>query len=296
MKRFPDFIVIGAMKSGTSTLHEQLGRQPGIFMSRPQEPDFFSDDATFRRGVEWYQSLFAEARQEDLRGESSTAYSKLPTYDLTVQRMLETTPNVRLVYLMRHPVERLVSQYIHEWTENRISCSIDEAIHRYSELVDYGRYAMQLEPYVASFGKERILPVFFEFMKARPQRTLEAICDFIGYRGEPTWDTGLRPQNVSRERMRKSVWRDAIVYAPLLSQVRRWLVPQRIRDRIKQLWKMTERPHLSPASLGHVTALFDQDLANLGEWLGVELSCANFATVGAAASPGWHCTGVGGAS
>ena len=54
----PDFIVIGAMKSATTTLHEQLARQPGVFMSRPKEPNFFSDDAIYARGWGWYSSLF----------------------------------------------------------------------------------------------------------------------------------------------------------------------------------------------------------------------------------------------
>ena len=57
----PDFIVIGAMKSATTTLHEQLARQPGIFMCHPKEPNFFSDDENYARGWGWYGSLFRAA-------------------------------------------------------------------------------------------------------------------------------------------------------------------------------------------------------------------------------------------
>ncbi len=57
----PDFIVIGAMKSATTTLHEQLARQPGLFMSRPKEPNFFSDNENYARGWGWYSSLFRAA-------------------------------------------------------------------------------------------------------------------------------------------------------------------------------------------------------------------------------------------
>ena len=60
----PDFIVIGAMKSATTTLHEQLARQPRLFMSRPKEPNFFSDDAMYARGWDWYSSLFRAALDE----------------------------------------------------------------------------------------------------------------------------------------------------------------------------------------------------------------------------------------
>ena len=60
----PDFIVIGAMKSATTTLHEQLARQPGVIMSRPKEPNFFSDDRIYARGWGWYSSLFRPAAKE----------------------------------------------------------------------------------------------------------------------------------------------------------------------------------------------------------------------------------------
>src|SRR3954447_7628759 len=55
----PDFIAIGAMKCATTTLHEQLARQGSLFMSRPKEPNFFSDDRNYARGMDWYHSCFA---------------------------------------------------------------------------------------------------------------------------------------------------------------------------------------------------------------------------------------------
>ena len=88
----PDFIVIGAMKSATTTLHEQLARQPGFLMSRPKEPNFFSDDHMYARGWRWYSSLFASAGEADLCGESSTHYTKLPDYPRTVARMVRDVP------------------------------------------------------------------------------------------------------------------------------------------------------------------------------------------------------------
>ncbi len=80
MSRLPDFIIIGAMKSATTTLHGLLASQPGVFMSTPKEPCFFSDDEVWARGVGWYASLFEAAPAGALLGESSTHYTKLPTY------------------------------------------------------------------------------------------------------------------------------------------------------------------------------------------------------------------------
>src|SRR3974390_1289373 len=95
----PDFIVIGAMKSATTTLHEQLARQPGLYMSRPKEPNFFSDDRNYARGLESYHPCFEGCGEEQLVGESSTHYTKLPTHPHTVSRMVRALPHVKLIYV-----------------------------------------------------------------------------------------------------------------------------------------------------------------------------------------------------
>ena len=73
---------------------------------------------------------------------------------------------------MRQPVDRLVSHYVHEWTEGNFVEPIDDAVSTYPELVDYGRYAYQLAPYVEAFGRDRILPIFLERHIQNPAREL----------------------------------------------------------------------------------------------------------------------------
>ena len=83
----PDYLIIGAMKCGTSTLAVQLGAQPGLFMTTPKEPNFFSDDVIYSRGAAWYQALFDDAKPGDIKGEASTHYTKLPTHPDTLSRL-----------------------------------------------------------------------------------------------------------------------------------------------------------------------------------------------------------------
>ena len=104
MGRLPDFIVIGAMKCATSSLHNRLAAQPGFFMTEPKEPCFFSDDEVWAKGIEWYEGIFADAPEGARCGESSTHYTKLPTYPKTVDRMRRHVPDARLVYVMRSTV------------------------------------------------------------------------------------------------------------------------------------------------------------------------------------------------
>jgi Sulfotransferase family len=273
----PDFIVIGAMKSATTTLHEQLARQPGFVMSRPKEPNFFSDDRMYTRGWRWYSSLFASAGEADLCGESSTHYTKLPDYPLTVARMVHDLPRVKLIYVMRHPIERLMSHYVHELTTGRIKIDVHDAIERHHELIEYSRYAMQLGPFVDAYGFANILPVFFSRLVRHSQSELERIGRFLNHRGPLHWDTAMRPQNRGNERLRPSPIRQALVQVPVLSTLRQRVVPRHWSESLKGLWRaQIEPPSLRPDLVARLRDVFDADLAQLGSWLGIALDCDTF--------------------
>jgi hypothetical protein len=288
IKRLPDFIVIGAMKSATTTLHEQLARQPGLFMSRPKEPNFFSDDENYARGFGWYASIFEPADPRRLCGESSTHYSKLPTYPRTVDRMVQALPRVKLIYVMRHPIDRLTSHYFHEITVGRIRVGLEEAIDRYPELVDYGRYSMQLAPYFQAFGSGTIHPVFFDRLLDHPDDELGRIGLFLGVQEPLRWDHTLKPQNVGRERLRNSRLRNAVVQAPVLSALRQKLIPKAVIERVKSFWRVgIDPPRVPPDLEARLRDLFDPDLARLGSWLGTPLDCDSFRSTTAAHPLGW---------
>lgn len=284
----PDFVIIGAMKSATSSLHEQLAAQPGFFMSRPKEPNFFSDDAEFARGLDWYRALFAEAPPDSLRGESSTHYTKLPTHPHSVARMTAALgKDLKLIYMMRHPVDRMISHYIHDWTERVISVPIDEAVDQHPDLIAYGCYALQLEPWLQAFGPERILPVFFDSFRLRPQLELERVGAFLGAPAPLQLLPERAHRNLSTERIRVPQW----AYDLLTSKPVRWtsrrLFPKSWRARLTARWRMTERPVLSDERRAHVERLLDEDLARLGRWLNLPLDCRDFSAVTKEAEPTW---------
>lgn len=276
MSRLPDFIVIGAMKCATSTLHEQLAQHPGVFMSTPKEPNFFSDDDVFERGLGWYESLFAGAPAGTICGESSTHYTKLPTHPQTIERLGAVIDTPKLIYVMRHPIDRLVSHYIHAWTTREVSVGIDEAVEQMPALVDYGRYAMQLSPWIERFGRDAVLCVFLPRLKAHANEEMARIGRFLGLREAPVWDHDLQAHNVSSKRLRESPWRDRVLNLPGMTTLRRTLVPQGMRDRVKKAWTMSERPALTAVSRLRLEETFDEDLATLGSWLGTPLRCETF--------------------
>lgn len=274
--RFPDFIVIGAMKSATSTLHNQLSAQSGIFMSSPKEPNFFSDDGTYSLGLAWYSGLFNDASEDDICGESSTHYTKLPDYPDTIQRLKEAIPRPKLIYVMRHPVDRLISHYMHQWSEGVISCDINQAIDHYPELVDYSCYGMQITPYLQEFGCEAVLPLFFDDLKNSKDIALNRVGEFIGCAHSLVWVDDLGHDNVSSQRIRRFYGYELLIDSRPMAWLRKNLIPQVLRDRIKKRLTMQQRPQISDVQREHITKIFDRDLKVVGDWLGIELTCDSF--------------------
>ncbi|WP_045826741.1 sulfotransferase family protein [Teredinibacter turnerae] len=278
--RLPNFMIIGGMKCATSTLHDQLAQQPGFFMSTPKEPNYFSNDDVFANGESWYNQLFSDAGDAELVGESSTHYTKFPTYPQTLNRLeAHGLGQCKFIYVIRHPVDRLVSHYIHEWSQGVISSDIEKALQTNPELIDYSRYYFQLNHYLQRFDASQLMVVYFERLSSQSQQELERICQFLGYSGAPVWDDNMERKNVSAQRIRKFPFYDLVVESKLMTSLRRNLVPRQLRDAVKAKLTMNKRPELSAQTRAKLEAVFNEDLAQLGKLVGTELNCTNFKDV-----------------
>jgi hypothetical protein len=232
-QRTPDFLIVGAMKCGTTTLAEQLGAQPGVFMTKPKEPFFFSNDDVFERGLDWYADLFAKAECGDIKGEASTHYTMLPTYPDTIARLKAAVPAPKLIYVLRNPVQRALSHYKHEWIERRITCDATTAFDRHPELIDYGRFAMQLEPFVKVFGCDAIKVTSLELLKTDRDEEFARLGRHIGMTTTARWRDDLKAKNVSSQRSRKLPLHRLLVSHPLSIKLRRSLVPKWLDQHIR---------------------------------------------------------------
>jgi len=260
----PDVIIIGAMKSATSTLAAQLGAQSGVFLTNPKEPNYFSDDDIYAKGAAWYGGLFAQAHADDIRVEASTHYTKLPTYPATVARLKATGLTPKLIYITRDPVARLISHYIHEWTQGVMTCSLEEALQRHPELVDYSLYGKQMTPWVAAFGADAILRLTMEEMMEDPHSVLARVGDFIG-RKDLAWRDDLGRMNVSSERIKRFPMHGLLFDNPVAQTLRRTLVPKALRDRLKAKRQMPVRPELSASARAALETVFAADAKVLND-------------------------------
>jgi hypothetical protein len=253
----PDFVIIGAMKCGTSTLASQLAAQAGVFMTTPKEPNFFSDDDVYARGLPWYESLFDAAPEGALKGEASTHYTKLPTHPRAAERLHAAAPEARLIYITRDPVERLISHYLHLWSLGETDAPLEAAIERHPEMIDYGRYEMQLAPWRRLFGEARILRLTLEEMQADPQAALDRTAAFLGRPGAFVWREARARENASAERLRRLPLHGLLVQNPAAAALRRAFVPKRLREAVKDRLRASERPRLSDAARARLLDRFE---------------------------------------
>ncbi len=181
VKTYPDFIIIGAMKSGTTTLHRYLSSHPDIFMTIPKEPGFFSRNEVFNKGTEWYLSLFQNAHDNQFTGEASTCYSRWPAFEAVPERLSSFNNKVKLIYILRHPVERAYSHYGHlTFADKKNYSSFEEALKQESEIISASKYMLQINKFLEHFPKEQLMLVDFEELMNSPNNILVQIQKFIG--------------------------------------------------------------------------------------------------------------------
>jgi Sulfotransferase family len=193
----PNLIVIGGLKCGTTSLHHYLNLHPEIAMSRPKELNFFVAELNWELGPDWYAGHFDGTAA--VRGESSPHYTNLPRFAGVAERMRGLLPDApRLVYIVRDPIDRMLSHYLHNVGGGYESRPLESALtDPGSAYVTRSRYAMQAEPYLREFGSERLLIVAREELRDERARTMGRVFEFCGVdpafsspQFEREWETG----------------------------------------------------------------------------------------------------------
>ena len=185
----PHFLCIGAQKSGTTTLHKALNNHPDIFVPPEKELHYFTNN--YNEGKEWYLGKFKEAKAQQIKGEITPYYlfhHKAP------ERIKKLTPKVKLIALLRDPVERAVSQYYHSVNLGFENLCIEDALskeeiriksgnqfsHQKHSYVSRSKYIEQLERYENLFKNEQILVIKSEQLFNDQDMTLRKIFNFLG--------------------------------------------------------------------------------------------------------------------
>ena len=249
----PDFIVIGAMKCGTSTVCAYLEDHPDIFMVPKAEPNFFSHDENFARGTDWYESFFAGQEGAHLRGEGSNAYASGQMFPHSATRMAAYKPDLKLIYIVRHPVERIVSAWIQNRVNmgDKISATLDQAVREMPErYLGQSLYWQNLSRYRGLFPDNQIHIGFMEDMKADPNAFFAGICSFL--RIDPMPNIQRDHLNPSMGKKMPSTAYSAVNKLPLMGRLKP-LLPRRLRHGIRDRFLSQKiagdsLPQFSPAT------------------------------------------------
>ena len=237
----PTFVVIGSMKGGTTSLAAYLGSHPDVFMATPKELDFFSNH--WESGPEFYERFFDDAGDAIARGEASPRYSRAPKYSDVPKRMASIDPELRIVYLLRHPIDRIRSMYAHWWHEGHERRSIDVAVRTRSEYVDSSRYAHQIELYLEHFDREQLLVLDSDRLRTDRETTLREVFAFIGVDPDVQLANVDEEFNVSAQRTREAPVGRAVRNTLEALHVRR-LIPSTLRAAARRT--MIDRPDTGP--------------------------------------------------
>jgi hypothetical protein len=246
----PDFLVIGAMKGGTTSLYHYLNAHPQVFMTKIKEVDFFTEELNWGKGFDWYTKQFAEAPPGAKKGEASTSYTKFPRYSGVAPRIAEHLPEARLIYVVRDPMERIRSHYQHNVAIGEESLPIEKAIEENPVYIDYSRYALQLDQYLDHYDRDRVIVITSEGLRDDRTATFKQVLGFLGV------DPGVRVAALEREYYKTE---ERPAYGAVVGAARRAL--KRLFPRNVGLW----RGRFIPASVkrrigkpvmeqGHITS------------------------------------------
>ncbi|MFC1620499.1 sulfotransferase [Candidatus Neomarinimicrobiota bacterium] len=295
MARLPNFIIVGAAKSGTTSLHHYLAQHPDIYMSEFKEPDYFAlmphkADFNGPGGVpnnegmidDWeaYTGLFADVRDEKAIGESSTTYLFVPQAAVNIK---ETIPDCRIIIILRHPVDRLISHYNDNFQclfeelplESAIAAEPERAAQNWRwgyQYTGYSRYTAQVKRYLDLFGSEQVRVYFFEQLRTDPHAPLADIFRFLEVedRFQPDTSTRHKPSG----RVRSMAFQRFLVRGNFLKRIFKPIIPS-------CLWNLI-RPLLVQANRGAVkiekdlylrlAAMFEEDILALQDLLRCDLN------------------------
>jgi Sulfotransferase domain len=267
----PNLIVIGGLKCGTTSLHHYLNLHPQIEMSRPKELNFFVSELNWELGRDWYASHFSG--RSPVRGETSPHYTNLPRFDGVAERMRGVLgSDVRLVYMVRDPIDRMLSHYLHNVGGGYETRPLEQVLtDPEAGYVARSRYAMQLEPYLREFGSERAAIVSREELKDDRAGTMRRVFSFLGVDSsfsseqfEREWETGSAKSTGGFRLMDRAVRLPGLRALDRnfdrLPERLRWLVERLIHDPGSGA---AAKPELSQELRARLEDLFHDDVGRL---------------------------------
>ncbi|MDC0230750.1 sulfotransferase [Aureispira] len=301
--RWPDFVIIGSGKSGTTSLDHYINQHPEIFMSPFKEPNFFGFElmnendfvndpnelSYFKSSItnqEQYLQLFQNSSQTQKVGETSNTYM---FHRDACQQLHYHIPNVKIIAILRQPTERLYSRFLHLArvgrlpTENFKDCldKNNKIWWSRNDLIKEGFYYKHLTKYFKTFRPENIKIFFFEELANNPDKLMKDLYEFIGVDSsfEPDMSFKLNSSGYIKNKFYDSIFGEAkglikssraLLPNCLYSRLKKNHFALKLKNRIRE--KNLHRPKLEIDLKKQVTEIYSDDITNLSRMINKDLS------------------------
>lgn len=281
MSHLPNFLVIGAMKAATTSLHRYLDEHSEIAMAQAKEVNFFTPQVSARRDETWYRAHFPVGAP--MIGESSPSYTVHPFVRGVPERAAALIPDARLIYLVRDPIERLRSHYVHrvaagqeDRTFDAVVASLEDELsdaqHQQARLVDVSGYLTrsmyfrQVSRWLECFSAAQLMIVSQEDLGANRAGVLREVFEFLGVDPDFTSPGFVEQHNTSGRKRAVGRFGGAVRTPGARRMVA--ALPPRIRGPlvdafIRAFDSPVETPALSPRQRARITELLRNDVEAL---------------------------------
>lgn len=278
----PNFIIIGGLKCGTTSIHHYLGVHPEIHMSKPKELNFFAAEQNWDLGLDWYKGRFDDRFK--VNGESSPHYTNRPRFNGVAERIHEYTPDARLIYMVRDPIKRILSHWVHATGAGYETREFVETLSKPdTSYIHRSMYAMQLEPYLPLFDKEQIEIITQEELGSDRDGTMKKAFRHLGVdenftseQWDREWEKSSAKQDGKYQVMEKLVklpgFRSFDRNFDRLPESMRWMVEKVVHNPDKP---PAPKPEIPEDLMTTLKGRFKDDVASLQKFAGREFA-------------GWH--------
>ena len=304
----PDFLIIGAAKSGTTSLFQMLGQHPRVFLSPIKEPNYFSDDirienfsATYRkntflnteryfaqealpplqlsfvRNTAQYQRLFGQAAAHACKGEASTSY----LYSETAARNIyNAQPGMKLIAILRDPADRAFSHYLMALKYGHVRGSFRQALEtdiqkkpkgwgRSELFLELGLYGRQLQRYYQTFPENQIHIILYDDFLAQPRRVGEECVHFLGL---PLIDINWGQTHANKAETPRHPFINQLLVRSGLKQGFKKIIPQGLYNAFKRMvYTQTKGHSLAPQDRNWLLGYYKEDIALTAKLTGKNL-------------------------
>jgi Sulfotransferase domain len=275
--QLPNLIIVGGLKCGTTSIHHYLGLHPEIQMSKPKELNFFVEELNWDLGLDWYASRFDD--RFEVRGESSPHYTNLPRFEGVAQRIHEHCPDARLLYMVRDPVKRILSHWVHATGAGYETGDLVEVLSEpSSSYMNRSKFWLQLQPYLELFDRSQIAVIAQEELQGERQATMRRAFAFAGVdetfsseQFDREWEKSGAKEGDKYQLMERLIklpgFRSFDRNFDRLPEPLRWRVEKLVHDPEKP---PAPKPKLPDDLFETVRARFGEDVAELQKFAGRE--------------------------